>query len=130
MELLEKARLEGEPPTAKDTKLNTFFKELREESDKIVVPTNKTNAHLLVNLANYNRWVDNHLKEVAIKIKRADIVHLHQEAMTYAESLQAILNAGEYSYLMEGLKSKAIPEPQLLIKDHKEKMNNEFPTRL
>eukprot|EP00957_Ditylum_brightwellii_P209922 15364353-Ditylum_brightwellii.AAC.1 len=31
---------------------------------------------------------------------------------------------------MEGLKSWAIPEPQLLIKDHKELKDGHFPTRL
>eukprot|EP00957_Ditylum_brightwellii_P210578 15365129-Ditylum_brightwellii.AAC.1 len=50
--------------------------------------------------------------------------------MSYAENQKATLNAGEYGYLMEGLNSKAIPEPQLLIKNHKEKINNEFLTRL
>eukprot|EP00957_Ditylum_brightwellii_P073466 5582770-Ditylum_brightwellii.AAC.1 len=130
MELLEKARQEGEPPTVKDTEINTFFNKLKKDSDAIIVPTDKTNAHLMVNIDDYNRWVDNHLKEAAIKIRRANIVHLHQEAMSYVESLKAILNAGEYKYLMEGLNSKAIPEPQLLIKDHKEKINNEFPMRL
>eukprot|EP00957_Ditylum_brightwellii_P173578 13215950-Ditylum_brightwellii.AAC.1 len=130
MELLEKARQEGEPPTAKDAKLNSFFNKLKEASDVIKVPTNKTNAHLLVNLDDYNRWVANNLKEAAIKIRRADIVQLHQEAMSYAESLKATLNTGEYGYLIEGLNSKAIPKPQLLIKDHKEKIDNEFLTRL
>eukprot|EP00957_Ditylum_brightwellii_P051751 3924613-Ditylum_brightwellii.AAC.1 len=55
MELLEKARKEGEPTTAKDAELNSFFEKLNEASDVIVVPTNKTNAHLLVNLCDYNQ---------------------------------------------------------------------------
>eukprot|EP00957_Ditylum_brightwellii_P130005 9915205-Ditylum_brightwellii.AAC.1 len=88
-----------DPSTATNTELNSFFDDLKEANDKIVVPTNKTNAHPL-------------------------------EATKYAESLQGILSTGEYDYLMEGLGSKAIPDPQLLIKDHKDKVDNKFPMRL
>eukprot|EP00957_Ditylum_brightwellii_P171524 13058022-Ditylum_brightwellii.AAC.1 len=93
MELLEKARKEGEPTTVKDAELNSFFEKSNEASDVIVVPTNKTNAHLLVNICDYNQWVENHLHEAAINIRRVDIVQLHQETMNYIESLKAILNA-------------------------------------
>eukprot|EP00957_Ditylum_brightwellii_P009976 752929-Ditylum_brightwellii.AAC.1 len=130
MELLEKARKTEDPSTTTDTELKSFFDDLKEAKEKIVVPTNKTNAHLLVNVSDYNRWVGKHLRDAAVKIKRTKIVNLHQEATKYAESLQGILSIGEYGYLMEGLGSKAIPEPQLLIKDHKDKVDNKFPTRL
>eukprot|EP00957_Ditylum_brightwellii_P106001 8086428-Ditylum_brightwellii.AAC.1 len=121
MELLEKARTMDNPSTAKDTKLNSFFEDLKEASEEIVVPTDKTNAHLLVKLSDYNRWVKKHLQEAAVKVWRTDIVSLHQEATKYTESLKGILSTGEYDYLMEGLGSKVIPELQLLIKDHKDK---------
>eukprot|EP00957_Ditylum_brightwellii_P139507 10632458-Ditylum_brightwellii.AAC.1 len=48
-------------------------------------------------------------------MRKTDIVSLHKEATKYAETLQRILSTGEYGYLMEGLRSKAIHEPQLLI---------------
>eukprot|EP00957_Ditylum_brightwellii_P023370 1763355-Ditylum_brightwellii.AAC.1 len=54
MELLEKARREGEQTTAKDAELNSFFEKINEASDVIIEPTNKTNAHLLINLCDYN----------------------------------------------------------------------------
>eukprot|EP00957_Ditylum_brightwellii_P044680 3387432-Ditylum_brightwellii.AAC.1 len=41
-----------------------------------------------------------------------------QEYKEDKKCLQGILSTGEYGYLMEGLRSKVIPEPQLLIKDH------------
>eukprot|EP00957_Ditylum_brightwellii_P165511 12600668-Ditylum_brightwellii.AAC.1 len=103
MKLLEKARKTQDPSTAKDTELNLFFKDLKETSEKIVVPTDKTNVHLLVNLSDYNRWVGKHLQEAAVKIQRNEIVSFHQEATKYMESLQGILSTGEYGYLMEGL---------------------------
>eukprot|EP00957_Ditylum_brightwellii_P180120 13720731-Ditylum_brightwellii.AAC.1 len=111
MELLEKAIREGDPSTVKDTEMNSLFEKLHDAGDQVVVPTNKTNAHLLVKLCDYNRWVEQHLQEAAVKVRRAYIVKLHKKAVKYAESLKGLLSAREYGYLMEWLGSKAIPEP-------------------
>eukprot|EP00957_Ditylum_brightwellii_P182214 13881988-Ditylum_brightwellii.AAC.1 len=92
MELLEKVRKIEDPSTATDTELNSFFDDLKESKEKIVVPTDKTNAHLLVNISGYNQWVEKHLRKAAVKIKRTEIVNLHQGATKYAESLQGILS--------------------------------------
>jgi hypothetical protein len=70
------------------------------------------------------------MKTAAIPIKRADIVTLHQDASSFALTLKEILNDDEFGYLMEILNGRAIPEPQLLIKDHKKKKNGHYPTRL
>eukprot|EP00957_Ditylum_brightwellii_P039322 2975016-Ditylum_brightwellii.AAC.1 len=70
------------------------------------------------------------MKEVAIPTKRAEIVRLHQDALTFALTLKELLNDDELGYLMENLNDRAIPEPQLLIKDHKKKKNGQYPMRL
>ena len=41
-----------------------------------------------------------------------------------------MLSDNEYAFLLEGIESKAIPTPKLLIKDHKKKTNDGYPTRL
>eukprot|EP00957_Ditylum_brightwellii_P140423 10699254-Ditylum_brightwellii.AAC.1 len=70
------------------------------------------------------------MKKEAIPIKRAEIVKLHQDASTFDLTLKELLNDDEFGYLMENLNVRAIPEPQLLIKDHKKKKNGHYPTRL
>ena len=41
-----------------------------------------------------------------------------------------MLSDNENAFLLEGIESKAIPTPKLLIKDHKKRTNDGYPTRL
>eukprot|EP00957_Ditylum_brightwellii_P168269 12810057-Ditylum_brightwellii.AAC.1 len=59
-----------------------------------------------------------------------DIVKLHQDAMDFALTLKELLNEDELGYLLENLNSRAIPELQLLIKDHKKKKDGHYLTKL
>eukprot|EP00957_Ditylum_brightwellii_P158100 12034380-Ditylum_brightwellii.AAC.1 len=66
-----------------------------------------------------------------MEMKRKDIVKIHGEAEAFATKVQLMLTKNEQDFLQEGIASKAIPQPQLLVKDHKEPNNNIlFPTRL
>eukprot|EP00957_Ditylum_brightwellii_P131191 10006218-Ditylum_brightwellii.AAC.1 len=104
--------------------------DLKKNENKIVVPTDKTNGYQLVAIEDYIKWVNSHMKEAAIPIKRADIVKLHQDATDFAMTLKELLNEDELGYLFENLNSRAILEPQLLIKGHKKKKDGHYPTRL
>eukprot|EP00957_Ditylum_brightwellii_P205485 15344097-Ditylum_brightwellii.AAC.1 len=82
-------------------------------------------------LENYKRWVLKHLEENAVEIHHSNVVKIHEEAERYSENLAGILSPSELCFLREGIASKAIPQPQLLIKDHKDRESNgNFPTRL
>eukprot|EP00957_Ditylum_brightwellii_P076572 5819599-Ditylum_brightwellii.AAC.1 len=104
--------------------------DLKKNESKIVVPTDKTNGHRLVAIEHYIKWANGHMQEAAIPIRRTDIVKLHHDAMDFALALKELLNGDELGYSLENLNSRAIPEPQLLIKDHKKKKNGHYPTRL
>eukprot|EP00957_Ditylum_brightwellii_P194240 14793726-Ditylum_brightwellii.AAC.1 len=41
------------------------------------------------------------------------------QAEAFAEKIKPLLAKGKKDYLWEGIASKAIPQPQLLVKDHK-----------
>eukprot|EP00957_Ditylum_brightwellii_P050037 3793199-Ditylum_brightwellii.AAC.1 len=59
------------------------------------------------------------------------VVLLHQNAEKYAEKLGGMLAKEEKAFLWEGMNSKAIPQPQLLIKDHRDPDEESlFKTRL
>eukprot|EP00957_Ditylum_brightwellii_P183494 13977360-Ditylum_brightwellii.AAC.1 len=64
-------------------------------------------------------------------MKRKDIIKIHGEAEAFATKVQLMLTKNEQGFLQEGIASKAIPQPQLLVKDHKEPNDDgSFPTRL
>eukprot|EP00957_Ditylum_brightwellii_P144102 10979619-Ditylum_brightwellii.AAC.1 len=53
------------------------------------------------------------------------------EGQCHRNELKPILSPKEYKYLIEGINSRLIPEPQLLIKDHKKhKKDDSYPTCL
>eukprot|EP00957_Ditylum_brightwellii_P027541 2081919-Ditylum_brightwellii.AAC.1 len=55
----------------------------------------------------------------AVEIHCSNVVNIHAEAEKYAKSLVGILSTSKMGFLCEGIAPKAIPQPQLLIKDHK-----------
>eukprot|EP00957_Ditylum_brightwellii_P119819 9142195-Ditylum_brightwellii.AAC.1 len=82
-------------------------------------------------LEDYKKWVLQHLEENAAEIHHSNVVKIHKEAEKYADSLVGILSPSELVFLWEGIAFKAILQPQLLIKDHKDQeTNGACPTRL
>jgi hypothetical protein len=54
-----------------------------------------------------------------------------EQAEELLEDIDRLCSKGERDFIQESLKSKAIPSPKLLIKDHKKKDKwGNFPTRL
>eukprot|EP00957_Ditylum_brightwellii_P179865 13701868-Ditylum_brightwellii.AAC.1 len=63
--------------------------------------------------------------------QKTDVVEIHVEAEKYVEGLIGLLSAGEMGFLKEGIALKAVPQSQLLIKDHEDlEDNGEYPTCL
>eukprot|EP00957_Ditylum_brightwellii_P207134 15351635-Ditylum_brightwellii.AAC.1 len=52
------------------------------------------------------------------------IINIHRKAKLYTAKLKPMLAKGEMDFLNEGIASKAIPQPQLLVKDYKDKEEN------
>eukprot|EP00957_Ditylum_brightwellii_P136982 10445829-Ditylum_brightwellii.AAC.2 len=71
-----------------------------------------------------------HLDGNATLIKHRDIVKLHEKALSFTEELKPLLNQWEYNFLIDSINSRAIPEPQLLLKNHKKLKNGTYPTFL
>eukprot|EP00957_Ditylum_brightwellii_P032691 2478032-Ditylum_brightwellii.AAC.1 len=56
---------------------------------------------------------------------------MHGQSETFADKIRPLLAKGEKDFLCEGIASKAIPQPQLLVKDHKDlNEDGKYPTRL
>eukprot|EP00957_Ditylum_brightwellii_P198074 15090802-Ditylum_brightwellii.AAC.1 len=82
-------------------------------------------------MEDYKKWVLQHLEANAAEIHRSNVVKIHEEVERYADSIVGILSPSELVFLREGIASKAILQPQLLIKDHKDReTNGDYLTRL
>ena len=101
-----------------------------QKTNLVAIPTDKTNSVQLLDLNTYKKQVKKHLELSATEIKRDILTNLYEEAITIAENVENMLSDNEYAFLLEGIESKAIPTPKLLIKDHKKKTNDGYPTRL
>ena len=91
--------------------------------------------HLLTKIIFYFKLetqnnVNEHIRSSANKILRYQLITIHKNAQGLATKPEPLLSRNEYDFLMEGMDSKSIPNPKVLIKDHKEKVNGNFPTRL
>eukprot|EP00957_Ditylum_brightwellii_P089974 6852360-Ditylum_brightwellii.AAC.1 len=80
----------------------------------------KTNGYIVTKLEKYIKCVQKDLEKNAMEINRADIVNLHAEAKKFAASFLGLLSKGDEAFLQKDLDFKAVPQPQLLIKDHKD----------
>eukprot|EP00957_Ditylum_brightwellii_P137108 10454105-Ditylum_brightwellii.AAC.1 len=64
-------------------------------------------------------------------MKWKDIVRMHGKAKVFAAKVKQLLTKNKRDFLQEGITSKAIPQLQLLVKDHKKpEEDGSFPTRI
>jgi hypothetical protein len=118
------------PSNEKTDQIRKIQKRL-ENQPYVVIPTDKTNSVKTVAIEDYINWVAEHLKENGKEISRSGVVELHANAEEMLKLQKHILSKDEYKYAEETLRSKAIPVPKLLIKDHKTPDDKGFfPTRL
>lgn len=115
----------------KDKKIRRIEKLLKNESNLIIVPTDKTNSFQVVKIQDCTRWVLSHLNKSAKVINPKLLEGIRKKALNLQEDYMDIFSKNEAGYLSELINTGAIPTPKLLIKDHKKlNKNNKFPTRL
>eukprot|EP00957_Ditylum_brightwellii_P071865 5462184-Ditylum_brightwellii.AAC.1 len=68
---------------------------------------------------------------MAQEVPQSYVTGLHEDAVEFLEQIDFLLSEKEREFIEEALFIKAIPQPQLLVKDHKDPdINGNFPTRL
>eukprot|EP00957_Ditylum_brightwellii_P139060 10599025-Ditylum_brightwellii.AAC.1 len=96
-----------------------------------MVLTDKTNNYVTVALNEFHSWMTKHLDKNVVEMKRKDIAKIHGETEAFATKVQPMLTKNGQDFLHEGIASKAIPQPQLFVKDRREPNDGgSFPTRL
>ena len=117
------------PPTT--TSIRALQRRLRADPTSVVVPTDKTNSYQLVSLQLHVDQVQHHLQLHGKAILPARLVEVQNQAWTLLEDIKPILSPKEAQFIDQSIKSKAIPTPKLLIKDHKDPdALGHYPTRL
>eukprot|EP00957_Ditylum_brightwellii_P092527 7046439-Ditylum_brightwellii.AAC.2 len=79
----------------------------------------------------YIKWVEEQLEKIDKVVPRCYITVLHKDEEDFLKQIKFLISKKEKEFIKEALFLKVIPQPQLLVKDHKdpdEKGN--FPTRL
>jgi hypothetical protein len=91
------------------------------DQDHIIVPTDKTNPFSGMPTEEYKQKVLRHLLKDGKEISRERLILAQGQAEELLADIDRLCSKGERDFIQELLKSKAIPSPKLLIKDHKRK---------
>ena len=111
---------EPQPETRKAKEIQELEEKLRDDKSIDVVPTNKMNSLRIIDKEKYIDWINRHLLEgVAKEILADKLLLIFDDAFELLHDLEDILSIKEREFIEESLKTRAIPMPKLLIKDHK-----------
>ena len=114
-------------------KWSTKYETIRilEESDQVIFPTDKTNSFRTMDTEKYMTMVNEHLRCSSREIERDRVKEIVEKSRELLNEVGFQLSKSEAVHINESLKTKSIPTPKLLIKNHKKpNKNGEFPTRL
>jgi hypothetical protein len=109
--------------------LRAICDDLKSDRSIAVVPTDKTNSFRVIPINKYIDQMRGHLATNAKPIPRQRLTQVVEEATNLLESISYLLSRDERNYIKQSIKSRAIPTPKLLIKDHKQPKGGVFPTR-
>ena len=119
------------PENATTKIVNEFISSLKRAEDDVFVQTDKTNSRVFIKLNRYIDKVIDHLNVDAMKASKDELVKIRKLAKSKLEEHKDLLSAGEYNYIATTIARSGTPVPRLLVKDHKDRdENDEYPTRL
>ena len=117
-----------------ETKLSLEFKDLLtqlKEHDMVVIPTDKTNSFTIMSTRQYAKEIKIHLSKSAVKIPKSKLSEIVDNCYAFLTELDPYLSTNERTCLKEKIESKAVPNPKILVKNHKKQnADGTFPTRL
>jgi hypothetical protein len=99
-------------------------------AEQVIVPMDKRNYFMLMDAGIYRQKVICHLLKDRKEVPLSCLVEAHKQATELLEDIDRFCWKGEHNFIQELLKSRAIPSPKLLVKDHKDRDTwGDFPTR-
>ena len=103
----------------------TVLSHLAATPDTILAPTDKTNRFVKMKLSAYEALLLDQIEENSKIVDRQVIQNAIDEALKMVEEADSELELSdrEKGFIREGLRQKAVPEFQGLLKDHKEQLS-------
>ena len=116
----------------KSIEVKTTIKNLKAHPDLGPVATDKTNSCVLMDIKEYDRQMLEHLTSRAKEVTVEELNQEHQISIKCLKNIQGLLSKQEYKFIKETVDKKGVPQPKLLIKDHKKKdpLTGAYPSRL
>ena len=99
--------------------INSLLSKLKQRDDMVVVPTDKTNSVILMEVSKYRTEVRSLLPKEAVISSYAYLQDTHKKVLDKLETIKPILSESEFNYVKSTITKRAIPTVQLLVKDHK-----------
>ena len=101
------------------------------EHNLVIIPTDKTNSFAMMSTREYAKEINKHLAKNAVAIERNRLTEIVDNCFSFIQELDPYISTNEREYLKEKVQSKAIPNPKILVKDHKKPgPDGRLPTRL
>ena len=101
-----------------------------QESDYVVVPTDKTNSYSVIPVHVYKEVLCTHISNACVEISPLALRGIQREALEKITGFKGLLSQDEFRYVVRGIESRAVPVPMVTVKDHKQpRANGEYPTR-
>ena len=128
--LAEFETLKQPKPSERAIRINKLQKKLK-DMEEVIIPTDKTNSFKVILLQDYKRWVLETLETDAREIELKKLTETLKKAEQLLMEIDPIISPNEFYFVKDFLKTRAIPTPKLLIKDHKDPNDDgSYPTRL
>ena len=86
---------------------------------KVIIPTNKTNGFVTIDIEEYRYKILNKLKKISLPINIGRIKKFKTEALELLDEYKLALSNKEFSGVKYQLDLYSIPIPKFLVKDHK-----------
>ena len=83
-----------------------------EESDQVIVPTDKTNSFRCMGMKKYMTMVNEHLRCPSKEIERDKVREIFEKSRELLDEVGFQLSKNQVRHINESLKTKSIPTPK------------------
>ena len=118
-----------------DSLCQRFLETLRDERNLVCVSTDKTSKFTILPLDHYDAMMNFHLRNSCVEVSVQTLKSYQIDAYQLLHDISGQITKSEFNHVNEVIASSDIPNPKLLLKDHKTTKTNygedvvNFPSR-
>ena len=104
---------------------------INQNPDWTIAQSGKNNRWIPIEVSYYRKKMMENLDNNCVKIDAKYLERVEAEALILFQDYKPFMDKGEQGYVESWIKSRGVPTPRLLVKDHKDRGNDGFwPVRL